>query len=173
MSLNGKFSIIWHMPAHSCLACLLASFNCQNRQNKNQQPSVYDTMQRKHQRGGGWEGAGKKYGWQQRAGYMCSLNRRVKLVSRVTSERDGVQEMETQDRTSPKCCKLEKRQLMVNDNFSVAQRQVNDEHTCSWVSISGHPVLKKMRGHTSKQTLRTASYSSRTEIAWHLKDHLP
>ncbi len=104
---------------------------------------------------------------------MCSLNGRVRLVSRVTSERDGVQEMETQNRTSPMCCKLEERQLMVNDNFSVAQRQVNDEHTCNCECPYQDVQFCKLRGHTSKQTLRTASYSSKTEIAWHLKDNLP
>lgn len=81
--------------------------------------------------------------------------------------------METQKRTSPMCQKLEKRQLMVNDNFSVAQRQVNDKRTCNCECPNQNVQFHKLRGHTSKQTLRTASYSIKTETAWHLKDNLP
>lgn len=78
-------------------------------------------------------------------------------------------EMECKKRTSPTFCKLEKRQLMVNDNFSVTQRQVSvDEHTCNCECPYQDVQFCKLRGHTSKQTLRTASYSIRTDIAWFL-----
>lgn len=100
------------------------------------------------------------------AGYMCSLNGRVRLVSRVTSERDG----EPDENFTNKFCKLEKRQLILNDNFSVAQRQVRvDEHASNCKCPYQDVQFCKLRGHTSKKTLRKASCSIRTDISRHLK----